>query len=100
LKRTALLLNHLLLAAGAAMAQWLACTEVNVIDVIGDAAEPDRTVVVTKGRISIVGETSGIEVPVAAAIDGRNKFRSMAVDCCARLAILSGAGLTRVSPLG
>lgn len=53
----------------------LAFTHVAVIDATGKPELPDRTVVISKGHITAIGETGKIRVPLDAdVVDARGKF--------------------------
>lgn len=63
MKRIALLLNALLLTAGAGMAQSLAFTNVSVVDVVEGRTMPGMNVVITGDRITGVGSADSLRLP-------------------------------------
>jgi imidazolonepropionase-like amidohydrolase len=49
-------------------ADTLALTHVNVIDGTGQAAKPDQTIVIIKGRIATIGKSANVILPASAKI--------------------------------
>src|SRR5262245_51712932 len=59
----------------AATAKPLAITHVNVINGTGAAAQPDMTVVIDQGRITLLGKSGAISLPAGAVtIEGTGKY--------------------------
>src|SRR5690348_11936454 len=62
------------LSISASSAQ-LAITHVTVIDSLGGAPQPEQTVIIQKGRITVVGSNALVKPPGhAQIIDGSGKF--------------------------